>query len=60
MPRIEPRILKGFRDYLPDVMIPRTRLLRRIADVFERFGFDPLDTPALEDSDVLLGQRDTG
>jgi histidyl-tRNA synthetase len=56
MARIEPRILKGFRDYLPDVMIPRTRLLRRIADVFERFGFDPLDTPALEYSDILLGK----
>ena len=56
MARIEPRLLKGFRDYLPEVMIPRTRLLRRIADVFERFGFAPLDTPALEYSEILLGK----
>ncbi|MBX3458413.1 MAG: histidine--tRNA ligase [Planctomycetes bacterium] len=56
MARIEPRILKGFRDYLPEVMIPRTRLLRRIADVFERFGFDPLDTPSIEYAEILLGK----
>ncbi len=56
MARIEPRILKGFRDYLPEVMIPRTRLLRRIVEVFERYGFDPLDTPSLEYAEILLGK----
>ncbi len=54
--RVEPRLLKGFRDYLPEMMIPRTRLLRRIAGVFERFGFEPLDTPTLEYSDILLAK----
>lgn len=57
MPRkVEPRLLKGFRDYLPETMIPRVRLLRRIAEVFERFGFEPLDTPTLEYSDILLAK----
>jgi histidyl-tRNA synthetase len=56
MARIQPRILKGFRDYLPEVMIPRTRLLRRIADVFERFGYEPLDTPSIEYAEILLGK----
>lgn len=56
MARIEPRILKGFRDYLPEVMVPRTRLLRRIAEVFERYGFEPLDTPSIEYSEILLGK----
>ena len=56
MARIKPKILKGFRDYLPEVMVPRTRLLRRIAEVFERFGFEPLDTPSLEYAEILLGK----
>ncbi|MCC6575511.1 MAG: histidine--tRNA ligase [Planctomycetes bacterium] len=57
MPRkVEPRLLKGFRDYLPEVMIPRTRLLRAIAGVFERFGFEPLDTPTIEYADILLAK----
>ncbi|MEZ5992214.1 MAG: histidine--tRNA ligase [Planctomycetota bacterium] len=56
MARIQPKILKGFRDYLPEVMVPRTRLLRRIAEVFERFGFEPLDTPSVEYAEILLGK----
>jgi histidyl-tRNA synthetase len=54
--RIEPRLLKGFRDYLPSDMQPRQEMIRTIGDVFERFGFGPLQTPALEYTDVLLGQ----
>lgn len=56
MARIQPKILKGFRDYLPDTMVPRTRLLRRIAEVFERYGFEPLDTPSIEYAEILLGK----
>ena len=56
MAKIEPRLLKGFRDYLPEVMIPRTRMLRKIAAVFERYGFEPLDTPAIEYADILMGK----
>ena len=56
MAKIQPRILKGFRDYLPEVMVPRTRLLRRIAEVFERYGFEPLDTPSIEYAEILLGK----
>ncbi|MCK6439398.1 MAG: histidine--tRNA ligase [Planctomycetes bacterium] len=56
MAKVEPRILKGFRDYPPELMIPRMRMVREITEVFERFGFAPLDTPAIEYSDVLLGK----
>ncbi|MCC6150852.1 MAG: histidine--tRNA ligase [Planctomycetes bacterium] len=56
MARIEPRLLKGFRDYLPEVMIPRVKMLRKIGEVFERFGFEPLDTPAIEYADILMGK----
>jgi histidyl-tRNA synthetase len=53
---IEPRVLKGFRDYLPDEMLPRQAMIATITAVFERFGFAPLQTPALEYSDILLGK----
>ncbi|HYG74236.1 MAG TPA: histidine--tRNA ligase [Planctomycetota bacterium] len=53
---IEPRVLKGFRDYLPEEMLPRQAMIASITQVFERFGFAPLQTPALEYSDILLGK----
>lgn len=53
---IKPRILKGFNDYLPDVMLPKQRMLDAVARTFESFGFAPLQTPALEYADVLLGK----
>ena len=56
MARIKPRLLKGFRDYLPRTMVPRVKLLRRVTEVFERFGFEPLDTPSLEYAEILLGK----
>ncbi|MEI6231736.1 MAG: histidine--tRNA ligase [Planctomycetota bacterium] len=53
---IEPRTLKGFRDYLPEDMLPRQAMIGAITRVFERFGFAPLQTPALEYTDILLGK----
>lgn len=56
MANIEPRVLRGFRDYLPQKMIPRARMLATIEGVFQRFGFQPLMTPALEYLDILTGK----
>ena len=50
------RVLKGFRDYLPDQMILRQRIIGIFRDIFELHGFEPLDTPALEYLDVLTGK----
>jgi histidyl-tRNA synthetase len=50
------RVLKGFRDYLPEQMILRQRIIGIARDVFERHGFEPLDTPALESLEVLTGK----
>ena len=55
---IEPRTLKGFRDFLPDLMIPRERLLEITRQVYRSYGFLPIDTPALEYSEILLGNAD--
>ncbi len=56
MALIEPRTLKGFRDYLPEVMIPRERCMEIARQVFRRFGFAPIDTPALEYLEILTGK----
>ncbi|MFM7844129.1 MAG: histidine--tRNA ligase [Planctomycetota bacterium] len=53
---IEPRTLKGFRDYLPESMIPRERLIATAQRVYRSFGFSPIDTPALEYLEVLTGK----
>src|SRR5438874_12598269 len=53
---IEPRTLKGFRDYLPEVMIPREQLLEKARRVYRSYGFAPIDTPALEYAEILLGK----
>ena len=53
---IKAQTLKGFRDFLPDAAIARQFVLGKIKDVFERYGFDPLETPALEYAETLLGK----
>ena len=53
---IQPRTLKGFRDHVPASMIPRERLIDTAREVYRSFGFAPIDTPALEYTEVLLGK----
>jgi histidyl-tRNA synthetase len=53
---IQPRTLKGFRDFLPEVMMPRERMLEEARRVYRSYGFAPIDTPALEYADILLGK----
>ncbi len=54
--RITPRTLKGFRDYPPEAMIPRERLISTARRVYRSYGFSPIDTPALEYLDILAGK----
>lgn len=53
---IKPQTLKGFRDFLPNDVIKRQAVIKMMRIVFERFGFDPLETPALEYAETLLGK----
>lgn len=52
----QPRLLKGFRDFLPEDMLLRQRIIGLFRDVFERHGFEPFDTPTIEYLDVLTGK----
>jgi len=53
---IEPRTLKGFRDYPPELMLPREEIMDKARAVFRSYGYVPIDTPALEYSEILLGK----
>ena len=53
---IKAQTLKGFRDFLPVDAIKRQFVVGKIKTAFERFGFDPLETPALEYAETLLGK----
>ncbi|MDR2942494.1 MAG: histidine--tRNA ligase [Treponema sp.] len=53
---IEPKVLKGFRDFLPQAETVRRGLVEKIEASFRSFGFVPIDTPALEYAEILLGK----
>ncbi|HVK11683.1 MAG TPA: histidine--tRNA ligase [Gemmataceae bacterium] len=57
---VEPRVLKGFRDYPPALMIPRERLMDTARRVYRSYGFAPIDTPAIELTEVLLAKVEPG
>ena len=46
----------GTRDFLPDDVRRRDHVLETIRNVYERYGFEPIETPALENIDTLLGK----
>jgi len=54
--KIEPRTLKGFRDFLPKDARKRSFVLETLKRVFESYGFEPLETPALEYEEILTGK----
>jgi histidyl-tRNA synthetase len=47
------QVVRGMRDYLPEDAILRKGLLEKIAKVFQKYGFSPMETPALEYVDTL-------
>ncbi len=55
---IQARVLKGFRDMLPAAEIGRALLAETLTKTFRSFGFVPIDTPALEYSEILLRKSD--
>src|SRR3990172_258882 len=47
---------RGMRDFLPDDVRKREYVVGVIRDVYERYGFEPLETPAVENIETLLGK----
>lgn len=54
MARTQPA--RGMRDFLPDDVRRREFVIRVVKDVYERYGFEPLETPAVENLETLLGK----
>ncbi|MBE0688890.1 MAG: ATP phosphoribosyltransferase regulatory subunit, partial [Anaerolineae bacterium] len=55
-PKIEPRLPKGMRDFLPAQMIKREYVFNIVREVFHLYGFEPLQTPSLELTETLMGK----
>ncbi|NIA14700.1 MAG: histidine--tRNA ligase [Nitrospiraceae bacterium] len=53
--RVEPRTLKGFQDLLPADLIPRRDVMHAIERIFQKYGFLPVESPAVEHLETLLG-----
>ena len=52
----KPSIPKGTRDFLPEVMVRRNYIFDTIKNVFKRYGFQPIETPSMENLGTLLGK----
>lgn len=53
---VKPEILKGTRDFLPEEMTKRQYVADLLRKTFEQFGYDPIETPAIEYSKTILGK----
>lgn len=56
MDKAKIQTLKGFRDFLPKEAKKRQYVIDVLKNVFGSYGFEPLETPALEYEEVLLGK----
>jgi histidyl-tRNA synthetase len=56
MNKIEPKILAGTRDFLPIDMAKRNIVMEKIRNIFERFGYDAIETPILCPAETILGK----
>ena len=54
--KVQPRILPGFMELLPEDQIAFNKMFDTIRRVYEQYGFLPLDTPTIELSEVLLAK----
>lgn len=52
----KPAVVKGTRDFLPDVMAKRNYIFNTIKEAFQRYGFAQIETPAMELSETLMGK----
>ncbi len=53
--RVAPELPGGFRDYPPEMTVAKQRILDTARRTFELFGFEPMETPAVERTEVLTG-----
>ncbi len=52
----KPSIPKGTRDFSPSEVAKRNYIVQKIQEQFQKFGFQPIETPSFENSDTLMGK----
>ncbi len=52
----KPSIPKGTRDFSPSEVAKRNFIIQSIREQFEKFGFQPIETPSFENSETLMGK----
>src|SRR5579871_3203268 len=53
---MKPSIPQGTRDFGPEIVRKRNYIFNTIREVFELYGFQPLETPAMENLSTLMGK----
>lgn len=56
MTKIKPTIPSGTRDFSPEQVAKRNFIFNTIRNVFEKYGFQPIETPAMENLSTLTGK----
>ena len=56
MPSTKTQPARGMRDFLPEDVRKREYVISMIKEVYERYGFEPLETPAVENIETLTGK----
>lgn len=53
---MKPNLVQGTRDFTPEIVAKRNYIFQNIKSTFEKYGFQPLETPSMERLDVLTGK----
>ena len=56
MNKIKPQLPSGMRDYLPADVLRRQYVINTVSEVFETYGYEPLQTPVMELQETLMGK----
>src|SRR6516164_7519184 len=56
--RVEVKPISGFPEWLPNVRLQEERFLNTIREQYQRYGFTPIETPAVERWDVLTAKTE--
>ena len=53
---MKPSLPQGTRDFTSDTLRRRTHIIDTIKNIFELYGFEPLETPSIENLETLMGK----
>ena len=53
---MKPSIPKGTRDFSPKEMVKRNFIFDTIRSVYQRYGYLPIETPSMENTETLMGK----